>query len=109
MKQHYFVSQTEIMSHFLTRTLRCTWLKKVMDDFHVACKAKYPLALLFQKLRNGRNSVRATERMADGRPVTAIVTEQRGLGAMQLGNDARLSPRRQPHTPANRPPDLLPA
>jgi hypothetical protein len=31
MKHHHFVAQAEFMSHFLTRTLRRTWFKKIVD------------------------------------------------------------------------------
>src|ERR1700676_4242073 len=90
MKEHYFVAQTEITSHFLTRTLRGVRCKKIMDDFHWTVEAEHLLGLSFQEFGNSGHRVRVGQRVVDSRAVTWIVTKQRGVGAMKGGDHARL-------------------
>jgi len=95
MHQQHFILQTQFLAHFCAGTPWEARLKKIVDDINRAVKIEDPLRFPLQKFRHGRHCIRMGQRVMDGRTITRIGTQQRGIRAMQRGDDPWLLFRRQ--------------
>ncbi len=102
MEQDRLALQSQVAANLLARAPRRARRKEIVDDLHRPVKTEHALRLLFQVGRHRRDGIRTGERVVDGRSITRIAAEQRGVSAVQCGHDARLLFRREHGSRKNR-------
>ena len=61
-----------------------------MNDFYGPVKSEHPPGFLLEKLGDRRDRIRTGQSMMDRRAVTRVAAQQRGVRAVQGGDDPRL-------------------
>ena len=90
MEDQCFFADTQFTAHLGPRSTWRPWREEIVDDIDRAFDRQQANCLLTQKLRNGGDGVDTRQRVANRRTVARVVGEERRVGAVQRGDQARL-------------------